>query len=98
MSEVHDPNMWENGGNVVSLDAKRREYAAKKAEEEAEDYDIAVMGTFMSSPGDFLPLRCDGCGSEDIVVLSDGDLVTAECSHCGDPMLEPLIRFLRGED
>ena len=98
MSEVHDPNMWENGGNVVSLDAKRREYAAKKAEEEAEDYDIAVMGTFMSSPGDFLPLQCDGCAGEDIVVLSDGDLVTAECSHCGEPMLEPLIRFLRGED
>lgn len=98
MAEVCDQNVWESGGNVVSLEQKRREYAAKRAEEEQDERDIVTQGLFVTDNSDFIPLQCPDCGDDNIVLLRDAQFVTAECSTCGEPMLEAVVAFLKGED
>lgn len=98
MADVCDPNVWENGGNVVSLEQKRREYAAKRAEEEQDERDIITRGLFVDGGSDFVPLRCSVCLDDSIVLLRDPQFITAECSTCGEPMLDAVVAFLKGED
>jgi hypothetical protein len=75
-------------GNVVSLDTKRRELAERQ-EQESVEYNIS---------GDIpATILCCECGCEALTLFAYGDLLSAECLGCGEPMILDILSFLGGE-
>jgi hypothetical protein len=91
MAELRDPEVWENGGNVVSFEQKRRE-AIERQEEELVDYNLSG---YAASP---LTVLCCPCGCDALVAYSDGGSVFAQCIDCGNPMGWSLLTFMSGQD
>lgn len=88
---LRDPEVWENGGNVVSFEQKRKELIERQAQEEV---DYSLSGDDASS---ICVLTC-ACGCDAMVVYSYGGSVFAECTYCGSPMGWSLFNFMSGQD
>lgn len=91
MAELRDPEVWENGGNIVSFEQKRKELIERQAQEEV---DYSLSGDDASS---ICVLTCV-CGCDAVVVYSDGESVFAQCIECGSPMGWSLFNFMSGQD
>lgn len=83
-----EPQVWENGGNVVSLERKRREMAERL---EQDRVDGALSGE------DTITVLCCPCGCEALTTFTDGDYMYTECMECGEPMVFALLAFLAGD-
>ena len=79
---------WENGGNVVGLDHKRREMA-ERLEQDRVDYTL--------SGEDTITVLCCPCGCEALTTFTDGEYMYTECMECGEPMGSALMAFLLGQ-
>ena len=75
-------------GNVVSLDTKRRELAERQ---EQERVDGSINGDIPTT------VLCCGCGCEALVLFACGDMFSAECIECGEPMIIDVLTFLGSE-
>lgn len=87
---VQNRQEWESGGNVVSLDQKRREIAERLEQDRVED-------TFSDYPTTPLFVLSCSCGCEALAVFTDGEHFFAECVDCGEPMGYPLLTFMSGQ-
>jgi hypothetical protein len=75
-------------GNVVSLEQKRLELVARQ-EQESVEYNIS---------GDIpMTVLCCECGCEALTLYSCGDMYSAECLECGEPMIIDVLTFLGSE-
>lgn len=88
---VQNRKEWENGGNVVSLEQKRKELVERQEQEQVE-YNISGDA---AAP---ITVLCCPCGCDAVVVYSFNDHVYAECIECGESMGWSLFNFMSGQD
>lgn len=86
---LRDPEVWESGGNVVSLEQKRRELTERREQERVE--------SSLSGEDPSITVLCCPCGCEALAVFTDGEHMYTECIECGEPMMFSLLAFLQGQ-
>jgi len=75
-------------GNVVSLDTKRREIAERLEQDRVDGF---INGDIPTS------VLCCECGCEALTLFACGDMYSAQCMECGEPMIIEVLTFLGSE-
>ena len=86
---MSEPHVWEGVGNVVSLDQKRREMAERIEQDRVDGF---IDGDIPTT------VLCCECGCEALTLFSlPGELYSAQCLECGEPMILDILAFLGSE-
>jgi ferredoxin-like protein FixX len=86
---VQNRQEWENGGNIVSFERKRRELAERLEQERVD--------SSLSGEDPAITVLCCPCGCEALTTFTDGEHMYTECMECGEPMVMSLLAFLSGQ-